>query len=126
MILFACALITAGTLFYIFYMPGEVYSGGEKTRLSYLQERKDAVYENLRDLNFEYKVLSGKDRNKEIDKLLKANDYLVILDEKGQELSSPDGGTLHVVVGRCSCVPRTRVRSDAQVSATHILSSSRR
>src|SRR5437868_5973307 len=55
-ILFACALITAGTLFYIFYMPGEVYSGGEKTRLSYLQERKDAVYENLRDLNFEYKA----------------------------------------------------------------------
>ena len=56
MILFACALITGGTLFYIFYMPGEVYSGGEKTRLSYLQERKDAVYENLRDLNFEYKA----------------------------------------------------------------------
>lgn len=56
MILFACALILVGTLFYIFYMPGEVESGPEKTRLSYLQERKDAVYENLRDLNFEYKA----------------------------------------------------------------------
>ena len=56
MIAVACALITAGALFYIFYMPGELQSGPENTRLSYLQERKDAVYENLRDLNFEYKA----------------------------------------------------------------------
>ena len=56
MILVACGLITAGALFYIFYLPGEVQSGPEKTRLAYLRERKDAVYENLRDLNFEYKA----------------------------------------------------------------------
>lgn len=56
MIPVACALITAGALFYIFYLPGEVQSGPEKTRLAYLRERKDAVYENLRDLNFEYKA----------------------------------------------------------------------
>jgi len=30
--------------------------GPEKTRLAYLQERKDAVYENLRDLNFEHQA----------------------------------------------------------------------
>ena len=29
-----------------------------KTRVAYLYERKDVVYENLRDLNFEFK--SGK------------------------------------------------------------------
>ena len=28
----------------------------EKTRLMYLQERKDATYENLRDLSFEHKA----------------------------------------------------------------------
>jgi hypothetical protein len=28
----------------------------EKTRLDYLRERKDAIYENLRDLNFENKA----------------------------------------------------------------------
>jgi hypothetical protein len=28
----------------------------EKTRLDYLQERKEQVYENLRDLNFEFKA----------------------------------------------------------------------
>ncbi len=28
----------------------------EKTRLDYLRERKDVIYENLRDLNFEYRA----------------------------------------------------------------------
>jgi hypothetical protein len=53
----ACILVvTAATLFYVFYLPGKLYLGPEKTRASYLRERKDAVYENLRDLNFEYKA----------------------------------------------------------------------
>ena len=52
-----CAvLITAASLFYIFYLPGELYLGPWKTRASYLRERKDVVYENLRDLNFEYRA----------------------------------------------------------------------
>lgn len=54
---FACALlITFATLFYIFVLPEKIYAGREKTRASYLRERKDAVYENLRDLNFEYRA----------------------------------------------------------------------
>ena len=51
-----CLLTLAGTLFYVLYIPGGLYLGPEKTRASYLRERKDAVYENLRDLNFEYKA----------------------------------------------------------------------
>jgi hypothetical protein len=51
-----CALFLVAALFYIFYIPGSVYLGPEKTRASYLRERKDAVYENLRDLNFEYRA----------------------------------------------------------------------
>ena len=51
-----CALATIATLFYVFYLPGKLYRGPEKTRASYLRERKEAVYENLRDLNFEYKA----------------------------------------------------------------------
>ena len=51
-----CILITAASLLYIFHLPGKLYLGQEKTRASYLRERKDAVYENLRDLNFEYKA----------------------------------------------------------------------
>ncbi len=53
---FICGLMLIATLFYVFYMPGRLYLGPEKTRAGYLRERKDAVYENLRDLNFEYKA----------------------------------------------------------------------
>jgi hypothetical protein len=54
--LFVCAVFTTAALYYVFFYPGEVYAGEEKTRLGYLRERKEAVYENLRDLNFEYKA----------------------------------------------------------------------
>jgi hypothetical protein len=54
--LICCLLFTAAVLFFVFYLPGSLYLGPEKTRASYLRERKDAVYENLRDLNFEYKA----------------------------------------------------------------------
>ncbi len=56
MILYVCAAITVAALYYVFFYPGEVYAGPEKTRLVYLRERKEAVYENLRDLNFEMKA----------------------------------------------------------------------
>jgi hypothetical protein len=51
-----CALFTGAVLFFVFYLPDRLYLGAEKTRASYLRERKDATYENLRDLNFEYKA----------------------------------------------------------------------
>ena len=38
-------------------------SQSEKTRLEYLRERKEALYDNLRDLNFEYRA--GKYREEE-------------------------------------------------------------
>ncbi len=51
-----CLLFTVAVLFYVFYLPGKLYLGPEKTRAAYLRERRDVVYENLRDLNFEYKA----------------------------------------------------------------------
>ncbi|HTR27209.1 MAG TPA: hypothetical protein VMI10_24770 [Terriglobales bacterium] len=56
MVYFICAVFTLASLYYVFFFPGEVYAGEEKTRLGYLRERKEAVYDNLRDLNFEYKA----------------------------------------------------------------------
>jgi len=56
MIAFICVVLTLGTLFYVFYVPDVLQAGTEKTRVAYLRERKEAVYENLRDLNFEYKA----------------------------------------------------------------------
>jgi len=55
--IFCCLL--ALSLFIFIFLPSEEPEGAvEKTRLLYLYERKDVVYENLRDLNFEHK--SGK------------------------------------------------------------------
>ena len=62
-VLFGCTLFAVAMFVYIFHEPGDVDTGEEKTRQMYLLERKEATYENLRDLNFEYKTgkLSEKD-----------------------------------------------------------------
>jgi hypothetical protein len=54
--IWACVLVTAAALYYVFHVPDTVSAGPTKTRISYLRERKDVVYENLRDLNFDYKA----------------------------------------------------------------------
>ncbi|HEX2327905.1 MAG TPA: hypothetical protein VHN74_04235 [Candidatus Angelobacter sp.] len=53
-----CALLAAVIFIYVFIPNRDRETGEDKTRLSYLYERKEVVYENLRDLNFEFK--SGK------------------------------------------------------------------
>lgn len=54
--LLVCLLLSIAMGYYVFHLPPQLYLGQEKTRASYLRERKDAVYENLRDLNFEYRA----------------------------------------------------------------------
>jgi len=56
MIIILCGLFAVILFFYVFYMEEEVAAGEEKTRLGYLYERKEVIYDNLRDLNFEYKA----------------------------------------------------------------------
>jgi hypothetical protein len=52
----ACVLFAAGLLLYVF-APGVVFERAtDKPRLAYLEERKQVVYENLRDLNFDKKA----------------------------------------------------------------------
>jgi Skp family chaperone for outer membrane proteins len=54
-VFFGCLVFTLLLVFYIF-APVPVASDQEKTRLAYLYERKEVIYENLRDLSFEYKA----------------------------------------------------------------------
>ncbi len=63
MIILICTLLTVGLLAYVFYPEKQVAVQSEKTRLEYLRERKDTLYDNLRDLNFEYRA--GKYREEE-------------------------------------------------------------
>jgi hypothetical protein len=56
MIIFACGVLLFGVLFYVFYPERHVEEQHQKTRLEYLRERKEVLYDNLRDLNFEYRA----------------------------------------------------------------------
>jgi hypothetical protein len=51
-----CAVMTIGLLLYVFVVPQEVERVQRKSRAVYLRERRDVVYENLRDLNFEHRA----------------------------------------------------------------------
>jgi len=52
--LISCLMLAVACVSYVFCLPGRLFVGPATTRSGYLCERKEAVYENLRDLNFEY------------------------------------------------------------------------
>ena len=56
MTIVACSLMLIGILIYVFYPERHVESQTQKTRLEYLRELKEVLYDNLRDLNFEYRA----------------------------------------------------------------------
>ena len=51
-------VLTLAVFAFIFWPERNPFVQADKTRLDYLLERKDVIYSNLRDLNFEY--LAGK------------------------------------------------------------------
>lgn len=55
---FAIVVLCAASFAYIFWPERDPFTQADKTRIDSLRERKDAIYENLRDLNFEH--LAGK------------------------------------------------------------------
>ena len=54
----AGGVLTLVLFAFIFWPEKNPFRQADKTRLDYLRERKDVIYDNLRDLNFEY--LAGK------------------------------------------------------------------
>ena len=54
----AGVVLTFALFVFIFWPERNPFVQADKTRVDYLRERKDAIYENLRDLNFEF--LAGK------------------------------------------------------------------
>ena len=56
MIVASCLLLTSALLLYIFSPRRHLFASPEATRIGYLRERKDVIYENLRDLNFDFKA----------------------------------------------------------------------
>ncbi len=54
----AGVVLTLGLFVFMFWPEKNPFVQADKTRVDYLRERKDVIYENLRDLNFEF--LAGK------------------------------------------------------------------
>ena len=55
MVIFVVVL-TLALFGFIFWPERNPFVQADKTRVDYLRERKDVIYENLRDLNFEYQA----------------------------------------------------------------------
>jgi hypothetical protein len=77
MILILCGVLAVGSLLYVFWVRDAEDDGQSMTRLARLREQKDVVYENLRDLNFEFKA--GK---------LPEKDYYEMRDSLEQEAAN--------------------------------------
>ncbi len=56
MSIFAAIFLSVALFAYIFWPERNPFVQADKTRVDYLLERKEVVYENLRDLSFEYKA----------------------------------------------------------------------
>ncbi|MGC2637845.1 MAG: hypothetical protein WA294_11750 [Acidobacteriaceae bacterium] len=56
--LMACAILLVSVFLYVFWPDPHAEAQRNKTRLEYLRERRETLYDNLRDLNFEFR--SGK------------------------------------------------------------------
>ena len=52
----AGVVLTLVVFAYMFWPERNPFVQADKTRVDYLRERKDVIYENLRDLNFEYQA----------------------------------------------------------------------
>jgi hypothetical protein len=56
MILAVCAIFTIALFAYVFYPERNIAAQRVKTRLDFLEEQKVVLYDNLRDLNFEFRA----------------------------------------------------------------------
>ena len=52
----AILLLVLACVAYIFWPQARLVTEVEKTRLDYLRERREVIYDNLRDLQFEYRA----------------------------------------------------------------------
>ncbi|MGC2164291.1 MAG: hypothetical protein WA634_20520 [Silvibacterium sp.] len=81
MIVFGCGLLLLGVLFYVFYPERHVEAQTQKTRLEYLLERKEVLYDNLRDLNFEYRAGKYVDEDYRAQQTILENEAAGVLAE---------------------------------------------
>src|ERR1700733_3975488 len=79
---FWCGMLLLISAFVFTFWPENSFaSQHQKTRLDYLQERKDQLYENLRDLNFEYRAGKYPEEDYATQRELLENEAALLMSE---------------------------------------------
>ena len=79
--LIAGLFLLVALLIYTFWPENSFASQKEKSRLDFLLERKEQLYENLRDLNFEHRAGKYPEEDFEAQRALLENEAAVLLSE---------------------------------------------
>ena len=81
-VLGACLALTVATLLFIFYIqPDASDLAPHRSRLDQLMERRDTIYDNLRDLRFEFRSGTYSEGDYNSMKLAIENEAAVVLTE---------------------------------------------
>ena len=88
-VLGACVALAIATLLFIFYIqPDASDLAPHRTKLDQLLERRDTIYDNLRDLRFEYRSGKYSEGDFEAMKTALENEAAVVLSEIEQVTES--------------------------------------
>lgn len=88
-VLGACLMLAVATAVFIFYIqPDSSDLAPHRTKLDQLLERRDAIYDNLRDLRFEYRSGKYSDGDFEAMKTALENEAALVLAEIDQVTES--------------------------------------
>ena len=80
--LLACLALAAATMIFIFYIEADpADSAPHRSHLDHLLERRDTIYENLRDLKFEHRAGKYSDQDYEEMKQGLENEAALVLAE---------------------------------------------
>jgi len=79
--LIAGGLLGLALVVYTFWPENVFASQRQKTRLDYLLERKEQLYENLRDLNFEYRAGKYPEEDFTVQRTLLENETAQLMAE---------------------------------------------
>ena len=74
-------LLMFASFVYVFWPENVFASQTEKTRLDYLNERKDQLFENLRDLNFEFRAGKYPEEDYHAQRAQLENETMILMTE---------------------------------------------
>lgn len=105
MLVLSCAALTLAVLIYVFWLtpePARVKSAAQRER-EYLEQKREVLYENLRDLHLEYRMGKLSDADYQRTKTRYQEELAALLHEFEQSLGPiPEAESPAAIPGRCA------------------------